>query len=279
MRRLTAPVRVPIGVPTPSNRRFRRFRATLDRIVYDVIERRRRQGVGDDLLSRLMEARDSETGERMDDRQLRDEVMTMFLAGHETTANALTWTWYLLSRHPDARLRVEGELSRVLGGRAPSLDDLASLPYTGMVLLESLRLYPPAWMFSRRAIEKEELGGYVVPKGAMVMVPPYVVHRHPGLWERPESFEPERFAPERSEGRPRLAFFPFGAGPRLCIGRDFALQEAQLVLATVAQRCRLELVPGHPVVPEPRITLRSKHGIRMRVIRPGTPLPPGQSSA
>jgi cytochrome P450 len=263
-------VRLPLGVPTPRNRKFREALATLDRIVYGFIERRRR-GEGDrtDLLWRLMSARDPETGEAMDDRQLRDEVMTMFLAGHETTANALTWTWYLLSENPSARERLDAELDRELAGRPPRLEDLPGLSYAAAVLRESMRLYPPAWMISRNAIEEDRLGSHRIPKGAILLVSPYVMHRHPGFWERPESFEPERFLAEEAHRGPRPAYFPFGAGPRQCIGKDFALQEAQLVLARMAQRCRLDLVPGHPVEAQPMVTLRPKHGMQMQIrLRP-----------
>jgi cytochrome P450 len=266
MDRITSVVRLPLGLPTPKNRQFREALSALDRVVYGFIEKRRR-GEGDrtDLLWRLMNARDPETGETMDDRQLRDEVMTMFLAGHETTANALTWTWYLLSQNPAARKRLEEELESVLMGRPPRVEDLPRLPYALAVLKESMRLYPPAWMISRNAIEEDRLGGYRIPAGAILLVSPYVMHRHPALWERAESFEPERFLGEEASKLPRHAYFPFGAGPRQCIGKDFALQEAHLVLCRMAQSMRLDLLPGHPVVAQPMITLRPRHGMKMTV--------------
>jgi cytochrome P450 len=249
-------------VPARGRRQFQRAQARLDAIVDQIIQQRRKQPAAhDDLLAMLLEARDEETGEGMDDRQLHAEVATLLIAGHETTAVALSWAWSLLSEHADVERRLHEELDRVLGGRIPTINDLPNLPYSRMVLEETLRLYPPAWSFSRNAAEDDEIGGYRVPKGTVVLVSPYTMHRHPAFWERPEAFDPERFTPERSAGRPRFAYFPFGGGPRQCIGNQFAMLEAQLVLATVAQRCRLRVVPGHPVEPEPLITLRLKHGL------------------
>ena len=262
--RTTRLFEVPASLPTAENRKFRQTRAVLDRIVFEMIEdRRKNPGDRGDLLSMLMEAHDAETGEKMDDRQLRDEVMTIFLAGHETTANALTWTFMLLSRFPQARRDLQGELADVLGGRTPSAEDLARLPLTRATVDEGLRLYPPAWMIARSVIGPDEIGGYDVPAGSIVFLSPYVVHRNPRLWEDPEGFDPRRFTGDRAV--PRGAYFPFGAGPRQCIGNGFATMEAQLVLATIAQRVRLELVPGHPVDPEPSITLRPRHGMKMLV--------------
>lgn len=256
----------PPGVPTPYNLRYRAAKRVLDGTV-DRIIRQRRAGVGDrgDLLSMLLEARDEETGQGMDDRQMRDEVLTLLLAGHETTANTLAWTWYLLSMHPAVARELRRELQKVLGGRAPTVDDLPNLPYTRMVIEESMRLYPPAWVLSRNAIHADRIGGYDIPAGAAVILSPYVTHRRAAFWDNPEGFDPERFDPERSAGRPRFAYFPFGGGPRLCIGAAFAMTEAQLVLATVAQRVELQLVPGHPVETEALVTLRPRHGVRMTV--------------
>ena len=211
----------------------------------------------------LVFARDEETGQSMSDKQLRDEVMTIFLAGHETTANALGWTWYLLSRHPEVTRRLETELAEVLGGQTPTLDDLSKLNYTSMVIQEAMRLYPPVWIIGRNAVKADQIDGYDIPADSSIMLSPYVTHRHTNFWDNPEGFDPERFNPERAKGRPYFAYFPFGGGPRLCIGNNFALMEAKLVLATVAQRYRLELVPGHPVEPEPLVTLRPKHGLLM----------------
>lgn len=253
---------LPQRLPLPGNRRFRSELKVLDSVVFRLIDQRRKSGqeMGD-LLAMLLDAHDEGSDQRMTDRQLRDEVMTIFLAGHETTSIALSWTWYLLSGHPDVARRLRSELADVLGGRPPMVDDLASLPYTRQVIEESLRLYPPAWIVARSPLADDTVGGYWIPAGKAVWLSPYVTHRHPAFWENPEGFDPERFSAERSEGRSRYAYFPFGGGPRQCIGNSFALQEAQLVLATVAQRYHLDLLPGHPIVLDPLITLRPRHGI------------------
>jgi cytochrome P450 len=201
---------------------------------------------------------DEETGEGLNDRQLRNETITFLLAGHETTANALTWTFYLLSRHPDVEGQLREELSHVLSGRAPTLEDLPRLVYLERVVKESMRLYPPIWIIERRVIADDVVGGYRLPAGSAVVIAPYALHRHPAFWERPESFEPARF-----ENRPPEAYIPFGAGPRYCIGREFATLETQLIIAMVVQGFRLRLVPEHPVEPWPGITLRARHGLLM----------------
>jgi cytochrome P450 len=199
----------------------------------------------------------------MNDRQVRDEVMTLLLAGHETTSNALSWTWYLLSQHPDAESRLHAELEQVLGGRTPTVEDLPRLAYTRMVLEETLRLYPPAVGFNRKALADDEVGGYVVPANTLIWLSPYTTHRHPEFWEHPDVFDPERFSPERSAGRPHFAHFPFGGGPRLCIGSNFAMMEAQLILATTVQRYRLRLLPGYQVEPQVLLTMRPRNGLPM----------------
>ncbi|MBL8720492.1 MAG: cytochrome P450 [Myxococcales bacterium] len=265
--RMTLPVDVPLHWPTPRNRSYHRAADVIDRVVLDMIAARRKEsGRHDDLLAMLIEARDEETGEAMDDRQLRDEVMTIFMAGHETTANALAWTFHLLSLHPTVRERLDAELAAVLGGRSPTIEDLPQLAYTKQIVQESLRLYPPAWVIGRNVVEDDEIGGYFLPKGTLAFVSPYLTHRNPRVWENPEGFDPDRFSPERSAGRHPFAFFPFGGGPRLCIGNGFAMMEAQLLLATFAQRFHLDLVPGHRVVPEPMITLRPKGALPMRLV-------------
>jgi cytochrome P450 len=251
--------------PTPRNRRFHRAVALLDRTIFALIERRRHEGTGDDLVSMLLAARDPETGEGMTDQQLRDEVMTFFLAGHETTALAATWAWYLLAQHPAIRSRLEAELDVVLDGREPAFDDLERLQYTRMVIEETMRLYPPAWGFSRRALAPDQIGGYELPAGWLVFVIPWVMHRHPKHWDDPERFDPERFSPAQSAARPKFIYIPFGAGPRQCIGNHFAMSEAQIILATLVQRFRLHLVPGQHVVPHPLITLRPRQRIAMRI--------------
>lgn len=250
-------------LPTRRNLGFRRAIRTLHQLVDQIVTQRRRENQErGDLLSMLIAARDEESGEGMADRQLRDEVLTLILAGHETTANALSWTWYLLSQNPTVREKLENELREVLGGRPPALGDLRALNYTGMVLDESMRLYPPVWGIGRSPINDDEVCGYRIPKKSMVLLSQYITHRHPQFWEEPDKFDPERFSLERSKGRPRYAFFPFAGGPRQCIGNIFALNEANLVLATVAQRFRIRLVPTHPVELQPLVTLRPRYGIR-----------------
>ncbi len=217
-----------------------------------------------DLLDRLIAARDGEANTQLSNDEVRDEIVIIFLAGHETTALALTYTWYLLSQHPEVEAKLHEELARVLGGRNPVHDDLVNLPYTKMVLEESMRLYPPAPGLSNRAVlEDDEICGMKVPKGANVAVIPWVIHRHRLLWDNPEKFDPERFSPERSQGRHRFAYIPFGGGPRVCIGMALAMAEAQLILATMAQRFRLKLVSGQNIVLQHRITMRPRDGIKM----------------
>ncbi len=257
---------LPERYPSPRNRRFHQRLKLLDGVIYGIIDRHRiGRGDSDDLLSMLLQARDEDTGETMSNRQLRDELMTIFLAGHETTANALTWTWYLLSRNPQAEVCLHDELDGVLGGRAPTVEDLRQLPYTRMVLEESMRLYPPAWAVGRYAIGEDEVGGYRIPPKSQVVMSQFATHRHPRFWERPDDFDPERFSPERAAARPRFAYFPFGGGPRMCIGADFAMIEAQLALASIAQRYRPRLVPGHNVEPQALVTLRPRHGMLMHL--------------
>jgi cytochrome P450 len=212
-----------------------------------------------------MFARDEDTGQSMSDSQLRDELMTFLLAGHETTSLALAWTWYLLSEHPHVEARLETELYTTLSGRAAAYNDLGSLAYTRMVIEEALRLYPPAWGLSRQAIGPDQIGGYDLPGGWLVFIIPFVMHRLPAYWDEPEKFSPERFTPARSAARAKFVYLPFGAGPRQCIGNQFAMVEAQLVLGTLASRYRLRRVTRHPVEPWPLITLRPRWGIQMTI--------------
>jgi cytochrome P450 len=265
-RRFESPIGLLLAGLPPLLPQARRALRTLDEVVLGIIREQRRGGGDGGLVSTLLELRDEATGEGMTDRQLRDEVMTLMLAGHETTANALAWTWYLLARHPVVAERLRAELARVLGGRPPSVADLPRLGYTRMVIDEVMRLYPPAWLISRKAKEEDVIGGYRIPAGATVALSPWVTHRHPECWDAPDAFDPERFTSERAAHRPRFAYFPFGGGPRLCIGNTFALTEAQLVLATVAQRYRLELLPGWEPTPEPLVTLRPRGGLPMRIV-------------
>jgi cytochrome P450 len=266
--------------PTPKYRRFQAARAVLRAAVDHVIgERRRSPSDRGDLLSMLMSARDEETGEAMTDEQLRVEVTTFLLAGQETTSLALTWTWYLLSQHPGAARRLEEEIDGVLSGRPPEYADLANLPYARMVVDEAMRLFPPAWGFSRQALNDDELGGYHLPRGWLAFVMPYVLHRLPAFWDDPDAFDPERFTPERSATRSKYVYLPFGAGPRQCIGSHFALIEAQLVLATLAQSYRLQLAPGHRIEPWPLITLRPRFGMPMTIERRTVWRPPVEACA
>jgi len=265
-RRLNSVLLVPSWVPTWRNLREKRALATLDGMIQALITARRTSDrKPDDLLSVLLAAVDEDSGAGMSDRQLRDEMMTLFLAGHETTAAALTWTWYLLSQHPEVEAKLVGELEQVLGGRAPTVADLPKMPYTEMVVREAMRLYPPAPGVAREPIEDVKIGGYDVPKGSLISVNIYALHRDPRFFEDPERFDPDRFSSAWDERIPRYAYFPFGGGPRVCIGNGFAMMEARLILATLAQRCQLSLEPGQQVVPIQLVTVRPKNGVRMRL--------------
>ncbi len=251
----------------PVNRRFRAVRARLDSVIYRFVHERRASGEDrGDLLSMLLLAQDAEgDGGGMTDEQLRDECMTIFLAGHETTANALTWTWYLLSLHPEIERRMHDEVDRALGGRTPAAADLPALPFTRQIVAESMRLYPPAWVLGRHPQRDYPVRGYVIPKGALVFISQWVTQRDSRWFPSPERFDPDRWGPDAATDRPKFAYFPFGGGTRQCIGEGFAWTEAILVLATIAQRWRLRVVPDHPVVPHPQITLRQRNGVRMTV--------------
>jgi cytochrome P450 len=253
---------VPHWLPTPTNIRLERAVRQIEKVLYRIIAEKRASGRdAGDLLSMLLAAQD-EDGSRMTDKQLRDEAITLFLAGHETTANALSWTWWLLAQNPAVEAKLHAELGAVLAGRAPSLDDLPKLVYTSHIVTESLRLYPPVWGTARTAIEEHEIAGYSVPKGSGVSFAPWTVHRDARWYEAPEEFRPERWQGDLLKRLPRFAYFPFGGGPRQCIGNTFALMETALILATIAQQYRFRLVDGHPVVPLASITLRPRHGIR-----------------
>lgn len=249
----------------PVNRRFAAARARLDRTIYRIIAERRASGVDrGDLLSILLAARDTEgDGSAMTDLQLRDEALTILLAGHETTAVALSWTFYLLAQHPAVEARLHAEIDTALGGRQATADDVASLPYARAVLAESMRLYPPAWTLGRKPLEDVTIGGYRVRRESLVLMSQWVVHRDPRWWPEPLQFDPGRWQGQGGGGRPRLAYFPFGAGTRVCIGEGFAWMEGIIVLATLARRWRLALVPGTEVTPVPLVTLRPGGGIRM----------------
>jgi cytochrome P450 len=256
-------------LPLAAVRRMNTCRVQLDEIVYRLISERRTSGEEhDDLLSMLLLAQDeADSDARMTDEQVRDEAMTIVLAGQLTTANALSWTWYLLSKHPEVETRLHKELDRVLGSRLPILADIQSLAYTEKVITESLRLYPPAWMTARRALDDYQVGGYVAPARSIVMMSQYVMHRDARYFLEPLRFDPERWTPEFRAALPKYAYFPFGGGPRGCIGEGFAWMEMVLIVATLAQRWKLRLDPRHPVVPQPLIALRPKHGLSMTALR------------
>jgi cytochrome P450 len=267
-RRLETLVDLPPRWPNSRNRRFRRALRSLDGIVYRILqEREQRPADGGNLLSLLLHQRDEENGQGMTAEQLRNELITLLLAGHETTANALTWTWYLLSRHPGVARQVRAEVIEVLGERAPTAEDLPKLAGTLRVIQESLRLYPPIWIMERRGLADDVIAGCRIPAGSTVVISPYVTHRHPDFWDNPEGFDPDRFRPERFTEGQRPAYLPFGMGQRLCIGNNFALLEARVIVAMVLQAFWLDLVPGFPVVPKPGITLRSRDGLLM-TLRP-----------
>jgi cytochrome P450 len=257
----------PPWFPTPRHGRFRRALRTLDEVVLRIIDTRRRDGDPHaDLLSMLLGARDEDTGEGMTDRQLRDEVMTFILAGHETTAVTLGWTWALLCANPEIESRLRDEVAAAIGRREPGVEDLPALRYVRMVVEEALRLYPPLWAFGRQAVAEDRAGEYRIAAGAPVNLCPWVTHRDPRFWDDPLRFDPERFTPERVAKRHRYAYLPFSGGPRLCIGNEFALMEATLLVAMMAQRYRVALAdPGRPVVPEVRLTVRPAGGLPVRV--------------
>ena len=255
-------------LPLPSMRKALRARTFLDALVYRLIaERRLAGGGGEDLLSLLLEARDEDDGRGMDDRQVRDEVLTLFLAGHETTANALAWSWYLLARHPEAAARFHAEVDTILGDRLPGADDVPRLVFTRQVLTESMRLYPPAWAISRRAVEPVEIGGYSLPAGTGALCSQWVMHRDPRFFPDPLAFRPERWTESFEAALPKFAYFPFGGGPRICIGMGFAWMEGILLLATIGRRWTMDLASAQPVEPSPRITLRPKNGVPVTLRR------------
>jgi len=261
---------LPRWVPTAGNRRSQAAVKDLDSILSEIIRARRISGEDrGDLLSMLLLARDEDSGAGLTDRQVRDEAMTLFLAGHETTAVALTWTWVLLDQDPGVRQRLENEVDEVLQGRPPDVKDLPNLPYVKQVIEEAMRLYPPAWTIGRQAVEAVDIGPYHLDPGSIVLVSPYAVHRQPEYFPEAETFDPDRFSPERERDLPRYAYIPFGGGPRICIGNNFAMQEACLILAAMVQKVRLSLVPGTDLTPDPLITLRPKYPILMRLTRRG----------
>ena len=258
------PFRLPLWVPTPGNRAFQEAKASVDRLIYGVIRERRASGIRcDDLLDQLLYAVDQDTGSGLTDEQLRDELLTIAAAGHETTANALSWTWYLLAMHPDVRVRLYEELANELGTRRPTIDDIPKLVYTRSVFEETLRLYPPAPALQRRAIRDTSLGGCPIKAGSLLVIGLWNIHRHPDFWHEPEVFRPDRFGEGAEATRHRLAWMPFGAGHRTCIGNHFAMIEGPLLLALIAQRYELDVPPGQKVEPEVAVTVRPRNGLKM----------------
>ena len=265
LRKARSPIKVPENWPTPANRRATRETQFLDSLVYGIIKERQAEGNTNhhhDLLAMLMSALD-EDGTQMTPRQLRDESMTLFLAGHETTALTLSWAWYMLSENPAAEARLHEELHGILAGRAPELADFERLPYLRAVVNETLRLYPAAYILARTSVAPCTIAGYDFPADTTMIMAQWVMHRDLRYFDDPEVFQPERWLNGLENRLPAGAYFPFGDGPRRCIGQGFALLESALVLATIAQKYRFKLVPGHPVIPDPLVTLRAKHGIRM----------------
>jgi cytochrome P450 len=264
-RRLTSPVD-PQKLPLPSSRRFDATLNALNAVIYRIIGEHRRTTNGvKDFVGMLLDSQDPESGRPITDQQARDEVIGFFIAGHETVSSALTWTFYLLSQNPDCWRKLKTEVDEVLGGRTPTVEDVPKLKYVEYVLLEAMRLYPPIFVLMRRAVDDDIVGGYRVPKDSTVVLCPYVTHRHTDFWANPEGFDPDRFTPERSTGLHRMAFFPYGGGPRKCIGNTFAALEMPLVVAMVTQRYRLNLVPGQVVFPEPAISLRPRDPVNVIV--------------
>ncbi|MFF7457950.1 cytochrome P450 [Kitasatospora sp. NPDC008115] len=260
---------VPSWVPLPLQLRFRKARAELDRIV-GALDRERRghpasDGTRDDVLSRLIDATAGERDPRARRDRMRDELITLLLAGHDTTASTLGWALYLLDRHPEVGDRVRAEIDEVLGDRLPAFEDVHRLTYTSAVLQEVMRLYPAVWLLPRKALAEDEIGGYRVPAGADVVLCPYTLHRHPAFWEHPGRFDPDRFTKGRAAGRHRYAYVPFGAGPRVCVGSGLGMLEATVVLAVLLRRLRLSVPRGHRVRAEPMLTLRVKGGLPMSV--------------
>lgn len=257
---------LPKWVPLPGESALRRAIQTIDEGVFWLLgERRKNPGESSDLLSLLLAARDNETQTGMTDQQLRDELVVLLVAGNETTAHTMTWLWYLLDQHPEVDRRLRAELDEVVGDRTPTIEDVPKLGYMKMALQETLRLYPPGWMLPRGANEDVTLGATTIPRGSKILVCTYATHHDPRWWNDPERFDPERFDPKEVASRPRYTYYPFGGGPRQCIGMQFALLEAQLITAILAQKFRFRLVPGHPVSPRIATTLKPSHGMQMHI--------------
>jgi cytochrome P450 len=266
--KLNDPIRLPAMIPTPFNIRERKAVKVLDDVIYEIIDKRRKEGISkSDLLSMLLDARDEETGEAMDNRQLRDEVMTIFIAGNETTANSMAWTLYLLSQNPEAEAKMVQEIdSKLDAGVQLDFNSIMGFQYVRQVIDESMRMFPPAWMVGRRNNEDDEIGGYRIIKDTNVLVPIWYLHRSEKYWDEPLKFKPERFAPENKHNIDRYVYFPFGGGPRLCIGNNFAILEMQIILIHLYRNYKFRLKEGFRVEPEPMITLRPRDGMWMKVV-------------
>lgn len=261
-------INFPLWVPVPRHLRYNSHRKKLDDVVNKIIEQRRSSTQKfDDLLEMLMNVEDEDTKERMSDKQLRDEVMTIFLAGHETTANALTWAFYLLAKNPEVKTKLLDEIKTVLNGKTPSFEELKNLHYTQQVIHEVLRLYPPAWALGRSALADDNIDGYPIKKGDNILISPYVIHRSPRFWEKPDEFIPERFTPEKMKDMHKFVYFPFGGGPRFCIGNNFAMMEMQIILPMILQKFEIHLKSNQDVLPEPLVTLRPRGGLMCKIER------------
>ena len=256
----------PLWVPTSRNKHFKKAKNILDDLILDIINyRRQNPSERNDLLSMLMSARDEDTGEGMSDKQLQNEVITLLVAGHETAASSLAWTWYLLAEHLDIAENLQDELQAVLNGSNPSFEKLPQLEYTRRIFDETLRLYPPAWGIVRTPKKDDEINGYPIPKNSIMTVGAFMIHRHPEFWESPDKFNPDNFSRDKINQRPKFAYFPFGGGKRICIGQNFALMEATIIIALISQRFRLELLPNQNIEIDPTFTLRPKNGIKVKV--------------
>jgi cytochrome P450 len=264
-RRMNSVFMLPPSVPTARNREFRRCRTVLDRVVRELIESRRGATAGHDVLALLLAAQDEDSGTGMSDQQLKDEVITLLTAGHETIGAALSWAWYLLSQNPDDQEALHDEAFARLRGRTPTADDLPHLPFATAVFEETMRLYPPAWGLARETLECDEINGHALRKKATILLSQWVTHRHPAYWSEPDRFRPERFLVGQTDERPKYAYFPFGGGPRACIGNYLAMLEGPLVLAALAQRFQFALVPGSDVIPDAAFTLRPKTAVKVLV--------------
>lgn len=262
--RLLTPITLPLWVPTSHNRQIRQALQTIDRIIFNIIaEYRHSQRSGQNLMNELIEARDELTGEALSDQEIRDQILTLLIAGYETTASAMTWFWYLLAQHPEVEQKLRQEIATTLGNTAPTYQDLPRLTYTKMVIQEVLRLYPPIWIFARSPLQRDRLGDYELPAPTIAYISPLVIHRHPGFWESPDEFRPERFDPALEQPYPELAYIPFGSGARSCIGRNFAMMMMQLIIPKILQDYHFQLVPNQRVKPKFDITLHPENGIYM----------------